>query len=69
VNVEHYWHHNKVKHEVKYSNFYDDSEFMYYYPLYKIMEEMNYQDDDLDITPARAKGLLSKREIELSLGN
>ena len=51
TNVVHYWHHNKVKHEVKYSNFYDDSEFMYYYPMHKIMEEMNYQDDDLDITP------------------
>ena len=51
TNVVHYWHHNKVKHEVKYSNFFNDSDFMYYYPMHKIMEEMNYQDDDLDITP------------------
>ena len=51
TNVVDYWHHNKVKHEVKYSNFYDDSDSIYYYPMYKIMEEMNYQDDDLDITP------------------
>ena len=50
-NVVHYWHHNKVKHEIKYSNFYDDSECMYYYPMNKIMEEMDYQDDDLPITP------------------
>ena len=51
LNVVDYWHHNKVKYEVKYSNFYDDSDSIYYYPMYKIMEEMNYQDDDLDITP------------------
>ena len=51
MNVVHYWHHNKVKHEVKYPNFYSDSDFMYYYPMHKIMEEMDYQDDDLDITP------------------
>ena len=51
TNVVHYWHHNKVKHEVKYPNFYSDSDFMYYYPMHKIMEEMDYQDDDLDITP------------------
>ena len=51
TNVVDYWHHNKVKHEVKYSNFYNDSEFMYYYPMHKIMEEMDYQDDDLPITP------------------
>jgi len=51
MNVVHYWHFNKVKHEVKYSNFYSDSDFMYYYPMHKIMEEMDYQDDDLDITP------------------
>ena len=51
MNVVHYWHYNKVKHEVKYSNFYSDSDFMYYYPMHKIMEEMDYQDDDLDITP------------------
>jgi len=51
TNVVHYWHHNKVKHEVKYFNFFNDSDFMYYYPMHKIMEEMNYQDDDLDITP------------------
>ena len=41
LNVVDYWHHNKVKYEVKYSNFFNDSDFMYYYPLYKIMEEMN----------------------------
>ncbi len=51
TNVVDYWHFNKVKHEVKYSNFYSDSDFMYYYPMNKIMEEMNYPDDDLDITP------------------
>ena len=51
TNVVDYWHFNKVKHEVKYSNFYSDSDFMYYYPMHKIMEEMNYQDDDLSITP------------------
>jgi hypothetical protein len=51
MNVVDYWHFNKVKHEVKYSNFYSDSEFMYYYPMNKIMEEMDYQDDDLPITP------------------
>jgi hypothetical protein len=51
MNVVHYWHYNKVKHEVKYSNFYSDSDFMYYYPMHKIMEEMDYQDDDLPITP------------------
>ena len=51
MNVVDYWHFNKVKHEVKYSNFYSDSDFMYYYPMHKIMEEMDYQDDDLDITP------------------
>ena len=51
MNVVHYWHFNKVKHEVKYSNFYSDSDFMYYYPMHKIMEEMDYQDDDLSITP------------------
>ena len=51
TNVVHYWHFNKVKHEVKYSNFYSDSDFMYYYPMHKIMEEMDYQDDDLPITP------------------
>ena len=51
TNVVDYWHFNKVKHEVKYSNFYSDSDFMYYYPMHKIMEEMDYQDDDLPITP------------------
>ena len=51
TNVVDYWHFNKVKHEVKYSNFYNDSDFMYYYPMHKIMEEMDYQDDDLPITP------------------
>ena len=51
TNVVDYWHFNKVKHEVKYSNFYSDSDFMYYYPMHKIMEEMDYQDDDLSITP------------------
>ena len=51
LNVVDYWHHNKVKYEVKYSNFFNDSDFIYYYPMHKIMEEMNYQDDDLDITP------------------
>jgi len=51
MNVVHYWHFNKVKHEVKHSNFYHDSDFMYYYPMHKIMEEMDYQDDDLSITP------------------
>ena len=51
TNVVHYWHHNKVKHEVKYSNFYRDSDSTYYYPLQKIMEKMDYQDDDLEVTP------------------
>ena len=51
TNVVDYWHFNKVKHEVKYSNFYSDSDSTYYYPLQKMMEKINYQDDDLDITP------------------
>ena len=51
LNVVSYWYFNKVKHEVKYSNFYDDSDSMYYYPMHKLMEEMNYQDEDLEITP------------------
>ena len=51
LNVVNYWHFNKVKYEVNWSNFYDDSDYMYYYPLYKIMEKMNYQDDDLEVTP------------------
>ena len=51
LNVVNYWHFNKVKYEVNWSNFYDDSDYMYYYPLYKIMEKINYQDDDLEVTP------------------
>ena len=51
LNVVNYWHFNKVKYEVNWSNFYYDSDYMYYYPLYKIMEKMNYQDDDLEVTP------------------
>ena len=51
LNVVNYWHFNKVKYEVNWSNFYNDSDYMYYYPLYKIMEKINYQDDDLEVTP------------------
>ena len=51
LNVVNYWHFNKVKYEVNWSNFYYDSDYMYYYPLYKIMEKINYQDDDLEVTP------------------
>jgi len=51
LNVVNFWHFNKVKHELNYPNFYNDREFMYYYPMYKIMEEMDYQDDNLEITP------------------
>ena len=51
LNVVNYWHYNQVKHEVNWSNFYDDSEYMYYYPLYKIMEKMDWENDDLKITP------------------
>ena len=51
LNVVNYWHFNKVKYEVNWSNFYSDSDYMYYYPLYKIMEKINYQDDDLEVTP------------------
>ena len=51
LNVVNYWHYNQVKHEVNWSNFYDDSGYMYYYPLYKIMEKMDWENDDLEITP------------------
>ena len=51
LNVVNFWHFNKVKHELNYPNFYNDREFMYYYPMYKIMEEMDYKDDELEITP------------------
>lgn len=51
LNVVNYWHHNKPKYEFTTPTFYRDSDCMYYYPLYKIMEEMDYQDDDLPITP------------------
>ena len=51
LNVVNYWHYNKVKHEVSWSNFYGDSGYMYYYPLYKIMEKMDWENDDLEITP------------------
>jgi hypothetical protein len=50
-NVVHYWHYNKVIHEVMWSKFYSDSDSNYYYPLQKIMEKMDYQNDDLEVTP------------------
>ena len=46
LNVVNYWHTNKVKYEVTWSNFYDDSDYMYYYPLQKIMEKMDWNDDN-----------------------
>ena len=51
LNVVNYWHTNKVEHEVTWSNFHNDSDFMYYYPLYKIMEKMDWEDDDYEVTP------------------
>ena len=51
LNVVNYWHTNKVKHEVTWSKFNSDSDFMYYYPLYKIMEKMDWVGDDIEVTP------------------
>ncbi len=51
LNVVSYWHTNKVKYEATWSNFHNDSDFMYYYPLYKIMEKMDWEDDDYEVTP------------------
>ena len=45
TNVVHYWHFNKVKHEVIWSNFYSDSDSTYYYPLQKMMEKINNMND------------------------
>ena len=45
LNVLNYWHYNKPKYEVEFDNFYNDDDFMYYYPLQKIMEKMNWESD------------------------
>ena len=45
LNVLNYWHYNKPKYEVEFDNFYNDDGFMYYYPLQKIMEKMNWESD------------------------